>query len=106
MKKSRIMYWNIWGESQQSVYCTGKAEMWDNREGKFCNNYGRWKTYQIDYCNLDVIISVGYYVKSKCGTQFGIWAFYILKEYMGQGFALNGEQLKNLSGGGYFLCHL
>lgn len=40
------------------------------------------KTYQVDYYNLDVIISVGYRVKSKRGTQFRIWAFNILKEYM------------------------
>lgn len=40
------------------------------------------KTYQVDYYNLDVIISVGYRVKSKRGTQFRIWASNILKEYM------------------------
>ena len=38
------------------------------------------KTYQVDYYNLDVIISVGYRVKSKRGTQFRIWATNILKE--------------------------
>lgn len=60
------------------------------------------KTYQVDYYNLDVIISVGYRVKSKRGTQFRIWATGILKEYMRKGFALDDERLKNLSGGGYF----
>lgn len=44
------------------------------------------KTYQVDYYNLDVIISVGYRVKSKRGTQFRIWATGILKEYMRKGF--------------------
>ncbi len=44
------------------------------------------KTYQVDYYNLDVIISVGYRVKSKRGTQFGIWVTNILKEYMRKGF--------------------
>lgn len=60
------------------------------------------KTYQVDYYNLDVIISVGYRVKSKRGTQFRIWATNILKEYMRKGFALDDERLKNLGGGGYF----
>ena len=60
------------------------------------------KTYQVDYYNLDVIISVGYRVKSKRGTQFRIWALNILKEYMRKGFALDDERLKNLGGGGYF----
>lgn len=43
----------------------------------------------IDYYNLDVIISVGYRVKSLRGTQFRIWAMGILKEYMKKGFALD-----------------
>ncbi len=60
------------------------------------------KTYQVDYYNLDVIISVGYRVKSKRGTQFRIWAINVLKEYMRKGFALDDERLKNLGGGGYF----
>ena len=60
------------------------------------------KTYQVDYYNLDVIISVGYRVKSKRGTQFRIWATNILKEYMKKGFALDDVRLKNLGGGGYF----
>ena len=60
------------------------------------------KTYQVDYYNLDVIISVGYRVKSKRGTQFRIWATNILKEYMRKGFVLDDERLKNLGGGDYF----
>lgn len=60
------------------------------------------KTYQVDYYNLDVIISVGYRVKSQRGVQFRIWATKILKEYMRKGFALDDERLKNLGGGGYF----
>ena len=50
----------------------------------------------VDYYNLDVIISVGYRVKSKRGTQFRIWATGILKEYMRKGFALDDDRLKNL----------
>lgn len=57
---------------------------------------------QIDFYNLDVIISVGYRVKSLRGTQFRIWATNILKEYMKKGFALDDDRLKNLGSGNYF----
>lgn len=49
---------------------------------------------KIKYYNLDVIISVGYRVKSQRGTQFRIWANKILKEYLIKGFALNEKRLK------------
>ena len=57
---------------------------------------------EIEYYNLDVIISVGYRVKSQRGTQFRIWASTILKEYMKKGFALDDDRLKRLGGGNYF----
>lgn len=60
------------------------------------------KIYQVDYYNLDVIISVGYRVKSLRGTQFRIWANSILKEYLLKGFAMNDEFLKKAGGGNYF----
>lgn len=60
------------------------------------------KTYHVDYYNLDVIISVGYRVKSLRGTQFRIWATSILKEYIRKGFALDDDRLKRLGGGNYF----
>lgn len=60
------------------------------------------KKYQVDYYNLDVIISVGYRVKSQRGVQFRIWASEILKEYMKKGFAMDDARLKKLGGGGYF----
>lgn len=56
----------------------------------------------IEYYNLDVIISVGYRVKSKRGVQFRIWATNLIKEYMKKGFVLDDERLKELDGGGYF----
>ena len=59
-------------------------------------------TRQIAYYNLDVIISVGYRVKSLRGTQFRIWATNVLKEYMRKGFALDDDRLKRLGGGNYF----
>lgn len=56
----------------------------------------------IEYYNLDVIISVGYRVKSQRGVQFRIWATNILKEYIKKGFAMDDNRLKELGGGGYF----
>ena len=60
------------------------------------------KNYQVDYYNLDVIISVGYRVKSQRGVQFRIWASGIIKEYMKKGFAMDDQRLKELGGGNYF----
>ncbi|MBI5590866.1 MAG: virulence protein RhuM/Fic/DOC family protein [Deltaproteobacteria bacterium] len=51
------------------------------------------KTYQVDYFNLDAIISVGYRVNSKRGTQFRIWASTVLKDYLIKGYALNQRRL-------------
>lgn len=56
----------------------------------------------IEYYNLDVIISVGYRVKSFRGTQFRIWANSVLKEYITKGFAMDDERLKGNSGGVYW----
>lgn len=63
---------------------------------------GKTQTHDVKYYNLDVIISVGYRVKSLRGTQFRIWAMGVLKEYMRKGFALDDERLKNLGGGVYW----
>ena len=52
------------------------------------------KTYQVDYYNLDMIISLGYRVNSKRATQFRRWATSILKEYLLKGYALDQERLK------------
>lgn len=59
------------------------------------------KTYQVYYYNLDVIISIGYRVKSLRGTQFRQWATKRLNEYIRKGFTLDDERLKN-GGGRYF----
>lgn len=58
------------------------------------------KNYEVNHCNLDVIISVGYRVKSLRGTQFRIWATERLKEFLIKGFTMNDDLLKQ--GGGYF----
>ena len=60
------------------------------------------KTYQMDYYNPDVIISVGYRVKSIRGTQFRRWATERLKEYMIKGFTMDDDRLKQLGGGNYW----
>jgi len=57
------------------------------------------KVYQVQYYNLDAIISVGYRVNSRQATQFRIWATNTLKEYIVKGFILDDERLKN---GRYF----
>ena len=58
------------------------------------------KTYQVEFYNLDVIISVGYRVKSHRGTQFRIWATQRLREYIVKGFTMDDERLKNPPGKG------
>ncbi|MEA4885055.1 MAG: virulence RhuM family protein [Clostridia bacterium] len=60
------------------------------------------KTYHVDYYNLDVIISVGYRVKSHRGTQFRIWATERLREYIVKGFVMDDDRLKRAGGGNYF----
>ena len=60
------------------------------------------KRYKTKYYNLDVIISVGYRVKSQQGTQFRIWATKRLKEYLIKGFTLDDERLKNGGQRNYF----
>jgi hypothetical protein len=60
------------------------------------------KTYETNHYNLDVVISVGYRVKSHRGTQFRIWATQRLREYIIKGFTLDDERLKQAGGGNYF----
>lgn len=60
------------------------------------------KSYDTNFYNLDVIISVGYRVKSLRGTQFRQWATKRLNEYIRKGFALDDDRLKNLGGGSYW----
>ena len=60
------------------------------------------QTHEVNYYNLDVIISVGYRVKSKQGTQFRIWATQRLREYIIKGFTLNDERFTTGSSMNYF----
>ena len=74
----------------------------DSVVANFATTAADGKTYQVEYYNLDVIISVGYRVKSLRGTQFRIWATKRLNEYIRKGFTLDDARLKNLGGGGYW----
>lgn len=75
-------------------------------ENSVCRNFRHTandgKNYETKYYNLDVIISVGYRVKSKQGTQFRIWATQRLKEYIIKGFALNDDRFKTGNSMNYF----
>ncbi len=63
---------------------------------------GKTQEISVKHYNLDVIISVGYRVKSLRGTQFRQWATKRLNEYIRKGFTMDDERLKNLGGGGYW----
>lgn len=92
---------SVIGKHVRNIFKEGELEkkaVW----AKFAYTASDGKSYDVDFYNLDVIISVGYRVKSLRGTQFRIWATGILKEYMKKGFALDDERLKKLGGGNYF----
>ncbi|MCF7816248.1 MAG: virulence RhuM family protein [Kiritimatiellales bacterium] len=63
---------------------------------------GKTQSKEVNYYNLDVIISVGYRVKSLQGTNFRIWATQRLREYIVKGFTMDDERLKEAGGGRYF----
>jgi len=69
---------------------------------KFALTAADGKSYQVAHYNLDVIISVGYRVKSLRGTQFRIWATRQLREYIVKGFVLNDDRFKNSADNDYF----
>ena len=64
---------------------------------KFATTAEDGKTYQVEHYNLDVIISVGYRVNSKRGTQFRQSAAQLLKDYLVKGYAINKQRLEQLS---------
>ena len=63
---------------------------------KFATTASDGKIYQVDYYNLDMIISVGYRVKSSQGVEFRKWATNVLKDYMIKGYAVNQKRLEYL----------
>ena len=82
-----------------NVFTEGELES-KSVVANFATTAADGKTYQVDYYNLDVIISVGYRVKSHRGTQFRIWATQRLREYIVKGFTMDDERLKNPPGKG------
>ena len=63
---------------------------------KFRTTASDGKNYEVNYYNLDMIISLGYRIKSNIATKFRIWATDRLREYITKGFAIDSERLKNL----------
>ena len=79
---------SVIGKHIRNVFKEGellKESVW----AKFAYTASDGKTYQVDYYNLDVIISVGYRVKSHHGTQFRQWANKVLKDYLLRGYSVN-----------------
>ena len=88
-------------EHIQNIFKEGELD-----ENSVCRNFRHTaddgKNYDTNYYNLDVIISVGYRVKSQQGTQFRIWATQRLKEYIVKGFALDDDRFKSGNSMNYF----
>ena len=84
---------NIFAEGELEEKSVSKESLLTAKDGK---------NYKTKFYNLDVIISVGYRVKSIRGTQFRIWANKLIKEYLIKGYNLDGDRMKNNGGGVYF----
>jgi hypothetical protein len=87
---------NVFGEGELIREATVAKSATVQTEG------GKQVMRDIEFFNLDVIISVGYRVKSQRGTQFRIWATQRLREYIVKGFTMDDERLKQRGGGNYF----
>jgi len=92
---------SVIGKHVRNIFKEGelkKESVW----AKYAYTATDGKDYNVDFYNLDVIISVGYRVKSIRGTQFRIWANSVLKEYIIKGFAMDDDRLKGNGGGNYW----
>ena len=85
---------SVIGKHIRNIFKEGELVK-DSVWAKFAYTASDGKIYQVDYYNLDVIISVGYRVKSQRGTQFRQWANKVLKEYLLRGYSIN-QRLKDL----------
>jgi hypothetical protein len=83
----------------KNIFAEGELSA-DSVVANFATTAADGKTYQVDFYNLDAIITVGYRVKSVRGTQFRRWATERLKEYLVKGFTMDDERLKNPPGKG------
>ena len=88
-------------EHIKNIFLEGELDE-DSVVRKFRTTATDGKNYNVSYYNLDMIISLGYRVKSITATQFRRWATERLKEYMIKGFTMDDERLKNLGGGQYW----
>ena len=77
----------------RNVFAEGELEV-NSVCAKFAHTAGDGKTYQVEHYNLDVIISVGYRIKSQQGTRFRQWATRLLREHLTQGYTLNRQRLE------------
>lgn len=114
--ETRMENETVWLTQEQMAELFGKAKSTINEhiknvfaegelvEAEVMRKFGisEFSTKPTNFYNLDVIISVGYRVKSLRGTQFRIWATQRLREYLIKGFAMDDERLKNAGGGNYF----
>ena len=87
---------HIFEDGELTTEATVKESLTVQTEGN------REVTRTLTYYNLDLILAVGYRVRSPRGVEFRRWASTILKEYLEKGFALNDDRLKNLGGGSYW----
>ena len=81
------------GKHVNNVFKEGELEK-NSVVANFATTAADGKTYQVEHYNLDVIISVGYRVKSLRGTQFRIWATQRLRDYLVKGYAINRQRLE------------
>jgi hypothetical protein len=112
---------NVWLTQQQmaELFQTSRTNVVEHikhifEEGELdetatCRNFRQVQTEgnrnverELPFYNLDLIISLGYRIKSRIATQFRIWATQRLKEYIVKGFTMDDERLKNIGGGGYW----
>jgi hypothetical protein len=84
---------NVFEEGELQEKSVSKESLLTAKDGK---------NYKTKFYNLDLIISVGYRVKSIRGTQFRIWANELIREYLVKGYNLNVDRFKNNGGGVYF----
>ena len=89
--------------SEHIKHILDEGELEENRVvRKFRTTAADGKNYQVMHYNLDMIIAIGYRVRTPVGTQFRQWATARLKEYMAKGFTLDDERLKGNAGGSYW----
>ena len=79
----------------RNVFKEGELDR-DSVVANFATTAADGKTYQVDYYNLDVIISVGYRVKSQHGVEFRKWANSVLKDYIIRGYAVNNKRIEQI----------